>query len=107
MEESSWRRATEGATSKKDSLLVGVRRGPSTLSEARKQIRPHQASRDALHEDPRSDSLKDSASLPEDHESVLIVRLEVVVKLRKWVPKQNQKEKSSQQLMNIMKTSMH
>eukprot|EP00957_Ditylum_brightwellii_P136134 10382110-Ditylum_brightwellii.AAC.1 len=47
------------------------RRGPSTLLEAQ-QIRPHQVSRDVLNEDPRSDSLKDSASLPEDHESVLI-----------------------------------
>ena len=66
--------------------------GPSTLLEAQ-QIRPCQASRDVLHEDPGSDSLKDSPSLSEDQESVLI-ETGSGGEIRKWVPKQNQKVKS-------------
>eukprot|EP00957_Ditylum_brightwellii_P017228 1298468-Ditylum_brightwellii.AAC.1 len=38
----------------------------------RAQIRPHQAIRDVLHEDPKSGSLKDLTVLSEDEESILI-----------------------------------
>eukprot|EP00957_Ditylum_brightwellii_P199414 15199973-Ditylum_brightwellii.AAC.1 len=67
MEETSWPRNPREQLPRR----INTHRnqpGSSTLLVAQ-QIRPCQASRDMLHEDLKSDSLKDSASLPEDQES--------------------------------------
>eukprot|EP00957_Ditylum_brightwellii_P010748 814173-Ditylum_brightwellii.AAC.1 len=60
MDKSSWPRKPREQHLRRISTYSS-QRGSSTLSEAQ-QIRPHQANRGVLHEDPSSDSLKDLQS---------------------------------------------